>query len=102
MQDFLYGADAVAQAVKTNLLLLRGEWWEDLGEGLPLFQNILGQPGSPDNLKAVDLIVKDRILNTQGVASVDSFQSSYENRRYSISCTITTNTGQKAAVEVSW
>ncbi len=31
------GADAVAQAIKSRLLLLYSEWWEDLEDGLPIF-----------------------------------------------------------------
>ena len=36
--DYLSDADAAAQAVKTKLKLLLGEWWENTGDGLPLFQ----------------------------------------------------------------
>lgn len=103
MQDFVRDAEAVGQACKTNLLLLKGEWWEDLNEGLPLFQSILNQPGSPESLKAVDLIVKDRIANTKGVKSIQEFQSFLNsNREYSVTCTVITNTGSTATVEVSF
>lgn len=101
-QDFLSDAAAVAQAVRTNLLLLKGEWWENTAEGLPLFQSILGQPGVPDNIKAADLIIKDRIQSTLGVAAVQSFSSTYASRQYSVSSTIITNTGETAVVEVSF
>lgn len=100
--DFLEGAEAVAQAVKTNLLLLYGEWWENTTEGLPLFQNILGQPGTPGNLQAVDLLVRARIAKTSGVKRIKSFSSSYENRKYSLNVTITTSSGDDATVEVSY
>lgn len=101
IQDFLTDAAAVAQAIKTNIQLLKGEWWEDIEEGLPLFQSILSQTGTPENLQAVDMIIKDRISNTQGVASIQSFSSTYINRRYSFLCTVTTLTGQTATVEVT-
>lgn len=91
MQSFLTDADAVTQAIKTNLLLLQGEWWEDTSNGLPLFQNILGQPGTPDKINAVDLIIKERILATQGVSEIIDFQSSYQNRTYTIEkCSVNT------------
>jgi len=99
MQDFLINESAVAQAIKTNLLLLQGEWWEDTSNGLPLFQNILGQSGTPEHLTATDLLTKERILSTQGVSQIQDFQSVYENRRYTVSnCTVLTNTGQTVTV----
>lgn len=99
MQDFLVNADAVAQAIKTNLKFLKNEWWEDTSNGLPLFQNILGQSGTPEHLTATDLLIKERILSTQGVSQIQDFQSSYEKRKYTVSsCTVLTNTGQVVTV----
>ena len=48
-QDFVSGVDAVAQAIYTRLFLLFGEWWEDQKDGLPLWQSIIGVPGSPNS-----------------------------------------------------
>jgi hypothetical protein len=99
MQNFIKDTDAVVQAIKTNLLLLEGEWWEDISEGLPLFQSLLGQSGTQEHLDAADLLIKERILSTQGVSQIQDFQSSYENRRYTISkCVVATNTGQTVTV----
>jgi hypothetical protein len=92
-QDFLAGSDAVGQAIKTRLLLLFAEWWEDQADGTPLFQSILGAPGTPENLNAADLIVQDRIINTENVVEIIEFISSYENRMYTIKCTIGTSFG---------
>ena len=39
-QDFVEGVEAVAQACKTNMLLLLGEWWENLENGLPTLQDL--------------------------------------------------------------
>lgn len=102
MQNFIIDAEAVAQAVKTRLLLLKEEWWEDTGEGLPLFQSILGQSGTEEHLVAADLLIRERIIGTTGVANIASFNRTYENRQYAISCTITTTTGQTATVEVTF
>jgi len=91
-QNFLTSTDAIAQAVQTRLNLLKREWWEDVNDGLPLFQNILGSSGSPNNLKAIDQIYKKRILETTGVQSIDSFTSEFnpQTRAYSYVCTLTT------------
>lgn len=99
MQNFLLDAKAVAQAIRTNLLLLQGEWWEDTGDGLPLFQSIIGQLGIPDRLSTAELLIKERILSTQGVVDILSFESSYEDRKYTMTnVTVTTNRGQIATV----
>ena len=99
MQVFLTDTDAVAQTIKTNLLLLKNEWWEDQSEGMPLFQSILGRSGMPNNLKATDLIIRERILSTQGVSEILSFQSSYVGRQYTVgNCVVKTIYGQTVTV----
>lgn len=104
LHGFLFDAAAVAQAVKTNLKLLQGEWWESMATGLPLFQSILGQSGTPDHLKAVDLLIQQRILKTQGVASISAYQSTLDAsvRQLTVTVTIATITGQTATVGVSF
>ena len=87
-QNFLTGVYAVAQAVKTNLMLLQGEWWEDTSKGLPLFQNILGQKKN-----SIDLLVQNQILKTDGVIEIVSFSSTFNNRNYQINCEIKTQFG---------
>ena len=99
MQDFLSDAEAVAQAIKTNLSLLKDEWWEDTSEGLPLFQNILSQSGTTEHVTAADLLIKARILGTRGVSQIQSFQSSYAKRKYTMdNCTVLTDAGQTVTV----
>lgn len=89
-QDFHGGTVAVAQAVKTRLLLLQGEWWEDLENGLPLFQNILGASGSPEGLNGIDLLIQERITGTPGVKSLSNYTRSFEDRTLSLTCNIET------------
>lgn len=99
MQVFLIDVNAVAQAIKTNLKLLKSEWWEDQSDGLPLFQSILGRFGNPNNLKATDLIIQERILKTQGVSKILSFESNYVNRQYAVTnCVVKTIYGQTVTV----
>lgn len=89
-QDFHSGTIAVAQAIKTKLLLLQAEWWEDINEGLPLFQNILGSSGSEGNRSGIDLLIQDRIAQAPGVRAIKQYESNYANRELSISCTVET------------
>lgn len=101
-QDFLGEAAAVAQAIQTNLALFKGEWWEDLEDGLPMFQSILQNNDSKEQLGIIDMFVKERITSTQGVSRIDSYQSSYYNRTYSAVGSVTTTSGQSATVEVKF
>lgn len=95
--QFLTGVDAVAQAILTWIKLLYGEWWENVNEGTPLWQSILGQPGSEDNLNSIDNIIKDRILSVRQdgislVSSIDSYERTYNTntRSYSFTAIVTT------------
>lgn len=89
-QGFLNGTEAVAQAVKTRLLLLYGDWFLDLTDGLQLWQKILGTSGA--NKKIVDTLIQERILNTLNVDSIISFTAQLQpaTRQYTFSCQILT------------
>jgi hypothetical protein len=91
--EFYGGTNAVAQAIYTNLKLLYGEWWEDTSAGLPLFQQILGRPGTPDDLRAVDLLIQSCINQVPGVINISNFISTCVNRKYSATCTVKTPYG---------
>lgn len=71
-QDYLEGADAVAIAIRTKILLFYKEWWEDRGIGIPMFESILGQV-SKDNVRlaATNLLTK-RVMEVPEVKSVTS------------------------------
>jgi len=89
----LTDADAVNQAILTRLNLFLGEWWEDLTLGLPVFQSILGQLGSPQGLAAMQLSVQQVITGTPYVTSA-STAVNFENGRLSLSYTAETAFGQ--------
>ena len=95
--EWLSGSEAVAQAIVTSLKLLLGEWWEDVNNGLPLWQSILGQPGSEVNKLSVDNIIRERILETNLngtplVSSIDDYAGTYNanTRAYSFTAIVTT------------
>jgi len=91
LNNFLLDATALAQAIKTKLLLFQGEWWEDLIEGLPMFQSILGASGS--SKANVDLLFQSRILSFSNIKKIEFFNSSLENRIYSFYCVVNTDFG---------
>ncbi|OJB84491.1 hypothetical protein A9Q61_12475 [Yersinia ruckeri] len=80
--------EAVAQAVKTRFELWRGQWFLDLTEGTPYIQSVLGKQRSDVYI----LAIRERILDTQGVNSIQEFEASYsgDNRRVIFTATIDT------------
>lgn len=95
--DFLTDIDAVAQIIGTTLRLFKGEWWENLNIGTPMFQSILGQGGASDTA-AISAILQNVILSCPFVTSISSISCTYANRKLSFSCTVLTQFG---ALQVS-
>ena len=93
--EYMEGLPAVVQAIKTKLLLLRNEWWEELEDGLPLFQKILLQRGTEEGLKIVELTIRDRIMETPHVTDVSGYEADYDrsSRRYTATITVNTDYG---------
>jgi hypothetical protein len=90
--------EAVAQVIKTRLLLMTGEWFLDTTDGTPYATQILGTGTSSTR----DLAVKRRILQTPGVKQITSYSSSVVDRKFSVSVTVDTIYGQTATVEVAF
>ncbi len=80
--------EGVAQAVMTRLKFWVGEWFADTSDGTGWTTDVLGK--FTDHL--FELMIRQRILSTQGVLRVDSFDSQFdgETRKLSIQSTITT------------
>lgn len=85
-------AEAVAQAIETRLKLWIGEWFADTSDGTGWSQAILGKQSK--NL--YELTLRQRVLETFGVTSIESFQSSLDSdtRRLTVSMTVNTIYGQ--------
>lgn len=81
--------ETVAQAVRTRLLLWRGEWFLDVTDGTPWLQGILGHNTN------YDLEIQERILDTPGVTEIVSYSSSVDSTRaLSVTATLNTEYGQ--------
>jgi len=76
--------EAVGQAVRTRLLLWKGEWFMNNKDGTPYMQGILGHNTQ------YDLEIKARILGTKGVKEILNYSSSVINRALSVQCTLNT------------
>ena len=90
-------SEAVAQAVRTRLLLDRGEWFIDTRDGMPWSNEVLGER----TVATRDSAIKKRILGTTGVTQIDSYESVLDpqNRRLTVTASITTVYGSASLSE---
>lgn len=96
--NYVSGADAVAQAIFSRLRLLKYEWWEDLEDGLPLWQEILAQR----DVRRAEQLITERISATPSVRDIMVFDSAFDNntRRYSFNAVVNTDYGAVTFKEV--
>lgn len=97
--DFhINSVDAVAQAISTRLKLWQSEFFYDVTDGTPYETEVLGKR----NGRNPDTAIKQRILGTPGVTSLESFSSTFdgETRVLTISATVNTQYGQTTINEV--
>lgn len=80
--------DAVAQAIDTRLKLWVGEWFADVSDGTGWSQAILGKHS--ENL--YELTLRQRVLDTQGVISIQEFQSALDPNTRSLVVTMVVET----------
>ena len=89
---WLYDRDAVAQTISTRLRLFLGEYFRNIQEGTPWFQDILGKP---ESLARVESVIKNRIIRTENVDRLLSFSTDYDisSRVYSVKAEVLTTYG---------
>lgn len=80
--------EAVAQAVKTRLLLWLGEWFLNIEDGTPYMQGILGKYSK----QAADVTIQDRALGTQGVIGITQYSSTLDVDNRSLTVTMLVDT----------
>ncbi len=90
--------ETVAQAIKTALLLMQGEYFPDVTAGVPYDAKILGARTKG----TYDAALQSAILGVQGVTGIASWQSDVDpaTRMATVTCTVDTAYGQ-AALAVS-
>lgn len=86
------GDDAVRQHLQQRLRAFKGEWFLDLSDGVPYFQDILKKNPNPIVL---DGVLKDVILSTPGVVELLTFELDYINslRKLTLSFSVQATTG---------
>ena len=99
---FVSGIEAVTQAIITRIKLLRDEWWENLLEGTPLWQQILGHKSDEEAIRIINNVLVNRVLETKGVSSVESYSGEFNpsTRKYTFSAVVNTVYGRSNIEEV--
>lgn len=92
---WIYDIEAVAQTINTRLNLFSGEFWRDVTKGVPWITDILGKNNNRNTLQSKATILRNRILNTEGVISILEWSSdfTYTDRVFSINATVLTEFG---------
>lgn len=101
-RDYIEGAEAVAQIIKTKILLFYYEWWEDLGQGIPMFQSIIGQMNAESITNSLSMLLRDRILEIEQVDSVEDITVNFSRKNRVATAQIRVNliSGEQTEVEV--
>ncbi len=100
LADYAERAEAVAQNVKTRLILLQEEWFLDLSAGVPWLQKIMVKPA---RLLLANTIIKRTMLKTDGVTKIVSYSTSFdrETRRLNVAATLNTIYDETIDIQVS-
>ena len=101
MNDFLSGNEALAQAIKTRILLFYREWWEDLNNGIPMFQNIIGQVNSANIQLALESVLTKRIREFSQVKNISYEDVSIDSKTRSVFFKVKCDLIDESSVSVS-
>lgn len=90
--QFIGGREEIAQTIETRLKLFLGEYFRDITDGTPWYQQILGKFKSLD---AAEAALRARIANTEGVIRLTRFSADFNinSRAYTVSAGVLTQYG---------
>lgn len=83
------GIDRVVQDLKVRLWVFLNEWFLDTSIGMPFYQDILIK--NPD-LNSIEAIIKEKIIETEDVNEIVSFDLVYDSQTRKLSVTFEVNT----------
>lgn len=91
-EQFLTEREEIAQTIRTRLALFLGEYFRNITDGTPWYEQILGKGASRDTAEAV---LRNRIAQTTGVVRLVSFSSDFDlnTRKLSVSAGVLTTYG---------
>ena len=90
--QFTSGQDEIAQTIRTRLRLFLSEYFRDITDGTPWFEQILGKGTS---MSARESALRNRIVRTPGVIRLTYFSTDFniESRKYSVTAGALTTFG---------
>lgn len=91
--QFISGRDEIAQTIRTRLRLFLGEYFRDSTDGTPWFRDILGKSSTLTNK---DAAIKRRIIQTDGVLQILTYDADYDidTRQYTVTGSVLTTFGE--------
>ena len=91
-EQFTTGQIEIAQTIKTRLALFLGEYFRDITDGTPWFEQILGKGVSNDTREAA---LRNRIARSPGVIRLTYFSADFDinSRKYSVTAGVLTEYG---------
>lgn len=91
-QQFIGSREEIAQTVLTRLRLFLGEYFRDITDGTPWYEQILGKFVSLDTVESA---LRVRIARTPGVIRLISFNTDFDldARKYTVTAGILTQFG---------
>jgi hypothetical protein len=97
--QFITEANEIAQTIESRLRLFLGEYFRDILDGTPWFEQVLGK-GQPLELK--EAVIRRRILQTGNVQSIFKFDVDFDEqtRKYTVAAGVVTPFGP-ATVNIS-
>lgn len=103
--DYLTGKEATQQRLVSRLRLVLGEWFLNVGAGIPWWQiegsEVPGILGGKPNLPYIEGLLKDTILGTDGIASLQSFTMVFDGnaRALAVTAEVITTDGETIALD---
>jgi len=93
------GAEEAGQNIETRLKFFLGEWFLDITDGTPWFQQVLGKGG---NLPDKEAVIKRRIITSPAVAGLTKFSMDYseDTRALKVECGAVAENGEPVTVSI--
>lgn len=95
---FITGQEEIEQTIRTRLRLFLGEYFRDITDGTPWFEQILGKGTS---ISAREAALRNRIARTPGVIRLTSFKTEFDidSRKYTVTAGALTTFGLVTVTE---
>jgi hypothetical protein len=98
---FTTGQAEIEQTIRTRLRLFFGEYFRDITDGTPWFEQILGKGV---NMSAREAVLRSRIANTPGVIRLTAFSldfPSVDARSLTVTASVLTQYGISTVTETN-